>query len=104
MARWLGIEGDRAGRIKVEPDLSVPAYPNIFVIGDVASIMQANGRPVPGVAPAAKQAGRHVAHVLMNRLAGKETSLPFRYRHAGDLATIGRSSAVIDFGRIKLKG
>ena len=104
VARWLGIEGDRAGRIKVEPDLSVPAYPNIFVIGDVASIMQANGRPVPGVAPAAKQAGRHVAHVLMNRLAGKETSLPFRYRHAGDLATIGRSSAVIDFGRIKLMG
>lgn len=104
VARWLGIEGDRAGRIKVEPDLSVPAYPNIFVIGDVASIMQANGMPVPGVAPAAKQAGRHVAHVLMNRLAGKETSPPFRYRHAGDLATIGRSSAVIDFGRIKLKG
>ncbi|MBE7733627.1 NAD(P)/FAD-dependent oxidoreductase [Devosia faecipullorum] len=104
VARWLGIEGDRAGRIRVAPDLSVPGLPNIFVIGDVASIIQANGRPVPGVAPAAKQAGRHVAHVLRDRLAGKDASLPFRYQHAGDLATIGRSSAVIDFGRVKLKG
>ena len=104
VAKWLGIEGDKAGRVKVGPDLSLPGHPEIFVIGDAASITRDNGKPVPGVAPAAKQAGQHVARVITRRLAGDHTQLPFRYNHAGDLATIGKSSAVIDFGWTKLKG
>ncbi|ODT81694.1 MAG: NADH dehydrogenase [Pelagibacterium sp. SCN 64-44] len=104
VARWLGMDGDRAGRIKVEPDLSVPGDPDIFVIGDAASITDDKGKPVPGVAPAAKQEGKHVARIIRRRLSGDTASLPFRYRHAGDLATIGKSSAVIDFGWLKLKG
>ncbi len=104
VAKWLGIEGDKAGRVKVGPDLTLPGHPEIFVIGDVASIAQDNGKPVPGVAPAAKQAGQHAARVITRRLAGDTSALPFRYNHAGDLATIGKSSAVIDFGRVKLKG
>jgi NADH dehydrogenase len=104
VARWLGIEGDRVGRVRVEPDLSVAGLPDIFVIGDVASVTRENGKPVPGVAPAAKQMGRHVARVIKRRLAGNTAALPFAYKHAGDLATIGKSSAVIDFGRVKLKG
>lgn len=104
VARWLGIEGDRAGRVKVADNLSVPGLPDVFVIGDVASVMRENGKPVPGVAPAAKQAGEHVARVIADRLAGGAGALAFRYRHAGDLATIGKRSAVIDFGWIRLKG
>ena len=104
VARWLGIEGDRAGRIRVEADLSVPSLPDVFVIGDAASVTRDNGKPVPGVAPAAKQMGRHVARIIQRRVMGDNTPLPFAYKHDGDLATIGKSSAVIDFGWIKLKG
>lgn len=104
VAKWLGIEGDKAGRVKVAPDLSVPGLPDIFVIGDAASALRGDGKPVPGVAPAAKQMGRHVAQVIRRRLAGDMHPLPFRYKHDGDLATVGKSSAVIDFGWIKLKG
>lgn len=104
VAKWLGIEGDKAGRVAVEPDLSVPGLPDVFVIGDVASVKREDGKPVPGVAPAAKQAGQHVARVIRQRLEGNGSPLPFRYKHAGDLATIGKSSAVIDFGKVKLKG
>jgi len=104
VAKWLGIEGDKAGRVKVAPDLSVPGMAGIYVIGDVASIEGEHGKPVPGVAPAAKQAGEHVANVIPRRIAGDTSPLPFRYKHAGDLATIGKSSAVIDFGWTKLKG
>ncbi|SMQ61274.1 NADH dehydrogenase [Devosia lucknowensis] len=104
VAKWLGVDGDRAGRVKVEPDLSVPSLPGVYVIGDVASISRYDGKPVPGVAPAAKQAGRHVAKVIRARIDGRSEVLPFHYKHDGDLATIGKSSAVIDFGWIKLKG
>ncbi|WP_193336478.1 NAD(P)/FAD-dependent oxidoreductase [Devosia beringensis] len=104
VAKWLGIEGDKAGRVKVAPDLSVPGLPGIYVIGDVASLKRDNGKPVPGIAPAAKQAGEHVARIIRQRLGGDTAPLPFAYKHAGDLATIGKSSAVIDFGWIKLKG
>ena len=103
VVKWLGIEGDRAGRVKVAPDLSVPGLEDVYVIGDVASVTQADGKPVPGVAPAAKQAGKHVARVIKQKLAGRPVE-PFRYKHAGDLATIGKSSAVIDFGFTKVKG
>jgi NADH dehydrogenase len=103
-ARWLDAPADRAGRIRVEPDLSVPGHPEIFAIGDTATIAMPNGKPVPGVADAAKQAGRHAARVILARLAGRQDAMPFRYHHAGDLATIGRRAAVIDFGWIKLRG
>jgi NADH dehydrogenase len=103
-AEWLGAPADRAGRIKVEPDLTVPGHPEIFAVGDTALIVQASGRPVPGVGDAAKQGGKHVAAVIKARLAGDTSLRPFVYHHAGDLATIGKSAAVIDFGWIKLKG
>jgi NADH dehydrogenase len=103
-AEWLGAPADRAGRVLVEPDLTVPGSPEIFVIGDAAHVLRPDGRPVPGVAPAAKQQGRHVAATLRARLSGDTTPHPFRYKHDGDLATIGKRAAAIDFGWIKLTG
>jgi NADH:ubiquinone reductase (H+-translocating) len=102
-AEWLGAPADRAGRLQVEPDLTVPGHPEIFAVGDTVSIAAWNGQPVPGIAPAAKQEGRYVAAAIMARLAGRSPG-PFRYRHAGSLAQIGKRLAVIDFGRIKLRG
>jgi len=99
----LGAPVDRAGRVLVEPDLSVPGHPEVFVIGDLASVTQPDGKPVPGVAPAAKQMGRYVAAALKARWQGK-ASQPFRYRDDGSLATIGRMAAVAQFGRLKLSG
>ena len=103
-AKWLGVEPDRAGRVKVGADLAVPGHPEIFVVGDTATITMPDGKPVPGVGDGAKQGGRHAARVIRARLDGDTASKPFRYKHAGDLATIGKRSAVIDFGRIQLKG
>jgi NADH dehydrogenase FAD-containing subunit len=103
-ARWLGAEADRAGRVVVAPDLSVPGHPEIFVIGDTALALAADGQPVPGIAPAAKQMGAHVARVIAARAAGRAHDRPFRYRHQGSLATIGRKAAVADLGRLRLKG
>ena len=103
-ADWLGAEADRAGRVRVAPDLSLPGDPNVFVIGDTALVLGQDGKPVPGIAPAAKQEGAYVARLLERRLGGAPPPPPFRYHHAGDLATIGRSSAVMDFGRIRLSG
>lgn len=102
-ARWLQVTGDRAGRVPVEADLSVKDRPGVYVIGDTAAVMQ-DGKPVPGIAPAAKQAGQHVAQRILCALRGDHRGKPFRYRHYGSLATIGRHSAVIDFGRLQLKG
>jgi len=103
-ARWLGSAADRAGRALVEPDLSIKDLPTVFVIGDTAAMKSADGKPVPGIAPAAKQAGQHVAKVIRAAVSGKPHPGAFRYRHYGNLATIGRNSAVIDFGRIRMKG
>ena len=103
-ARWLDAPADRAGRLKVEPDLTVPGHPEIFAIGDAAIVVRPDGRPVPGIAPAAKQEGVYVANVMRARLGGAPAPPPFRYKHAGDLATIGKRRAVIDFGWIKLRG
>jgi len=103
-AAWLGAPADAAGRVKVEADLTVPGHPDIFVIGDTATVNVWNGKPAPGIAPAAKQQGAYVARTIKQRLAGHSQPRPFRYHHAGDLATIGRRSAVIDFGWCKLKG
>ena len=102
-AEWLGAPADRAGRLKVLPDLTVPGHPDIFAIGDTVDIAGPDGKPVPGIAPAAKQQGQYVANCIKARLKG-ETVAPFRYHHAGSLAQIGKRSAVIDFGRIKLRG
>lgn len=102
--RWLGAETDAIGRVCVSSDLSVREHPNIFVIGDAASLTDAAGQPVPGVAPAAKQQGRYVARVIAARIDGDDPPSAFRYRNAGNLATIGRSSAVIEFPFMHVKG
>jgi NADH dehydrogenase len=103
-AQWLDAPADRAGRLKVEPDLTVPGHPEIFAIGDSAIVARPDGRPVPGIAPAAKQEGAYVAAAIRARLGGQTAPPPFRYKHAGDLATIGKRRAVIDFGWIRLRG
>jgi NADH dehydrogenase len=87
----------------VRPDLSVPAAPEVFVAGDLATVDGPDGKPVPGIAPAAKQMGRHVAAAIRARLAGKPAAA-FRYRDYGNLATIGRKAAVVDIGRLHLSG
>jgi NADH dehydrogenase len=87
---------DRAGRVQVQPDLTLPGHDNVFVAGDLATLMQANGKPVPGVAPAAKQMGAHVARLIRARLAGRDERAPFAYKDWGNLATIGRMAAVVD--------
>lgn len=102
-AEWLGAPADRAGRLIVEPDLTVPGHPEIFAIGDTVTIAGPDGKPVPGIAPAAKQQGRYVADVIKARLRHKSIG-PFIYKHAGSLAQIGKRLAVIDFGWIKLRG
>jgi NADH dehydrogenase len=103
-AAWAGLPADNAGRAKVDADLTAPGHPEIFVIGDTATIDAWHGKPVPGIAPAAKQQGVHVAGTIRMRLRGVTTPRAFRYKHAGNLATIGKRSAVIDFGRIKVRG
>jgi NADH dehydrogenase len=103
-AAWAGLPADNAGRALVEPDLTAPGHPEIFVIGDTASINAWHGKPVPGIAPAAKQEGRYVAAVIKARLRGAPPPAPFRYRHQGSLAQIGKRRAVIDFGWIRLRG
>jgi NADH dehydrogenase len=102
LARSLGVPLDRAGRVEVAPDLTVPGRPEIAVIGDLAAI-ESSGRLVPGVAPAAIQMGRHAAANVIRALGG-EPRLPFCYRDKGSLATIGRSRAVAVIGRLKLSG
>ena len=103
-ARWVNREADGAGRVKVEADLSVSGLPNVFAIGDTALSNAWNGGPVPGLAPAAKQGGQYVAKVIHSRVTGRHSPRPFIYRHLGSLATIGRKSAVIDFGLVRLSG
>ena len=103
-AEWLKVAADRAGRLIVEPDLTVPGHPDIFAVGDTAAIRGPTGKPVPGIAPAAKQGGRYVASVIRARIAGQPVPGPFQYHHDGSLAQIGRHSAVIDFGWIRLRG
>jgi NADH dehydrogenase len=103
-AKWLNVPADRAGRVIVNTDLSAPGYAEIFVIGDTATVANGGKGTVPGIAPAAKQQGVHIARTIKARLAGDNSPSPFVYRHAGDLATIGKRAAVTDFGWIKLKG
>jgi len=102
VALWLDAPADRAGRVLVQPDLSTGK--NVFVIGDAASLTLPDGRKVPGVAPAAKQQGRYVARVIASRIAGRPPPPPFVYRDPGNLATIGRKRAVIEFPYVTLRG
>ena len=94
---------DRAGRVIVEPDLTILGHPEILVIGDLASFSHQTGTPLPGVAPVAMQEGRYAAELVRQRLAGK-TVAAFHYHDKGSLATIGRAAAVADFGRIHMHG
>ena len=103
LARTLGAPLDRAGRVRVEADLSVPGHPEAFVVGDLAAVLRENGRPVPGLAPAALQEGRHAARNIRRALAG-EPALPFHYVDKGELATIGRAAAVADVRGIRFSG
>jgi NADH:quinone reductase (non-electrogenic) len=100
---WLGAQTDRAGRVKVVADLSLPGHPDVFVIGDTALALDEHGKPLPGVAPVAKQQGKYVADLLMARARGNEMP-PFRYRDFGAMATIGRKRAVAQIGRFKISG
>ncbi|GAC1350033.1 MAG: NAD(P)/FAD-dependent oxidoreductase [Ktedonobacteraceae bacterium] len=100
---WLGAEMDSAGRVKVLPDLSVAGQPNIFVIGDNASVLR-EGKPLPGLAPVAVEEGRYVASVIADRIAGKVHTQPFRYRGGGTLATVGRAYGVVTVGKMRLTG
>jgi NADH dehydrogenase len=101
-ATWIGAETDRAGRIKVNADLSVPGHPEIFAVGDTAAV--AGSRRIPGIAPAAKQMGNYVGKVIAARVRGQPAPKPFVYHHLGDLATIGRRSAVVKLGVFQLTG
>jgi NADH dehydrogenase len=101
-ARWLKADHDLAGRVRVGPDLSVPGHPEVFAIGDTATVMDQPG--IPGTAPPAKQMGHYVGRLIAARSAGRAPPPPFRYRHQGDLATIGRNAAVVKLHRLELTG
>lgn len=103
LANNTGAELDRSGRVIVNPDLSVPKHPNIFIVGDLAHLSIDGKEPLPGVAPVAMQEGKYVAKLILNRLKGKETK-PFRYEEKGNLAVIGTNSAVADLGKLKFAG
>ncbi len=103
LAKSLGVHLDRVGRVVVEEDLSVPGYPEVFVIGDLATFLHQTGQPLPGVCPVAIQQGHHVASNIQRITQGMPAE-PFHYWNKGNLATIGRAHAVADFGRIKISG
>jgi NADH dehydrogenase len=103
LGRKLGVAVDRAGRVQVAPDLTIPGHPNAFVLGDLAAVTQKDGKPVPGVAPAAIQMGQYTAKTILGDLRGKPRER-FNYFDKGSLATIGRAKAVAEFGRIHLSG
>jgi len=103
-AKWLAADADSAGRIRVGPDFSVNGAPDVFAIGDTAAINGWNGQLVPGLAPAAKQAGTYIGRLIRAKIEGRSVPPDFKYRHLGSLATIGRKAAVVDFGAIKLWG
>jgi NADH:ubiquinone reductase (H+-translocating) len=103
-AQWLEADKDRAGRVIVAPDFSLPGHPEIFVIGDTALAKDSSGKTLPGVAPVAKQEAHYVVKTIRARIAGKPATGPFRYKDEGNLATIGRRAAVADFGWLRMSG
>jgi len=102
--QWLQADTDATGRLKVGPALTLPGMDDVFAIGDTAMVEAWRGGPVPGLAPAAKQRGYYVAKVITARLADRAPPSPFRYRHFGNLATIGRQAAVVEFGPLQFRG
>jgi NADH dehydrogenase len=104
LARTTGAELDRAGRIHILPDCSLPGHPEIFVLGDMSCFLHQTGKPLPGVAPVAMQQGRYVADLIQRRLAGQPPLPPFRYHDRGNMATIGHAAAVADLGWLRLSG
>jgi len=100
---WLGAETDRAGRVVVEPDLTVPGHPEIYVVGDTAAIVK-EGKPLPGVAPVAMQSGRYAGRAVLQRLRGERPLPPFSYLDKGNMATISRTFAIMEVGKFKLSG
>ena len=103
-AKWLDAEKDQAGRVVVGCDLLLPGRRDIFVIGDTARVTAADGAPLPGIAAVAKQQGAYVARVIAARIRGRPPPPQFHYRHLGTMATIGRKSAVVDLGKLRLSG
>ena len=101
--KWLGVETDRAGRVKVQPDLTVPGHPEILVVGDTASVQQ-DGKPLPGVAQVAMQGGRYAGRLIARRLSGKSAPPPFRYFDKGNMAVVGKGFAIMQSGKIHLSG
>jgi len=106
LTKQLGVELDRAGRVKVNPDLSVPGHPGVFAVGDLVSLLQKNGKPVPGVSPAAMQMAKHVAKIISDELTspGIAARTDFEYFDKGTMATIGRFAAVAQVGPFKFSG
>ena len=105
VGEWLGVETERNGGIRVTPDLSLPGHPEVFVLGDAAVVAEGpDERPLPWLAAVAAQQGKYVGKLIASRVAGRTNTQPFRYRNLGTMATIGRSAAVADFGRVKLTG
>jgi NADH dehydrogenase len=103
-ANWLGVEGDQSGRIAVDGDLTVPGFPDVYVIGDLARLVGPDGKQVPALAASAKQMGKYAGRAIRLRLKGSSPRKPFRYRDYGSLATIGRNSAIVKLGRLELTG
>jgi NADH dehydrogenase len=101
--KWLNVETDGAGRVRVQPDLTVPGHPEIFVVGDTASLDQ-NGKPLPGVAQVALQQGRYAGRWIHNRIVGGAAPKPFRYFDKGSMAVVGKGFAVVQIGKIRLSG
>jgi NADH dehydrogenase FAD-containing subunit len=101
--KWLGVETDRAGRVKIQSDITVPGHPEIFVVGDTASLQQ-DGKPLPGVAQVAMQQGRYAGKLIRRRVEGKPALPPFRYFDKGNMAVVGKGFAVVQSGKIHLSG
>ena len=104
LAKKAGATTDRAGRVQIEPDCTLPGRPEVFVLGDMTNYPHQTGKPLPGVAPVAMQMGGYAAEVIVHRLQGKPPPMPFHYIDRGNMATIGRSSAIAETGRLKLSG
>jgi NADH:ubiquinone reductase (H+-translocating) len=102
-AKWLNAETDHAGRVRIQPDLSIPAHPEVFVVGDTASLEQ-DGKPLPGVAQVAIQQGRYAADLIRRQVTGKPAPAPFRYFDKGNLAVVGKNFAVLESHKVKLSG
>jgi len=101
--KWLGCEVDHAGRVRIQPDLTVPGHPDVFVVGDTASLVQ-DGRPLPGVAQVAMQQGKYAAKSILRKVIGHLPSPPFRYFDKGNLAVVGKNFAVLQSAGLQLSG